>query len=283
MNKTVAVYRADGGSLNGDEASYEAQTELPRRCTARKKADLDQFRPILNKAAAHGLKAHPELYSNALKAARRYQRRQTRCQGACQLHFALRTPLPGETGRASAAVHQCLMCRRFISKKYRRTHDQPGCTRRSYRFAKDKWGQYFCYLGCRLPDNPTRLDLLSHLTYEHRKQTDLLNAVGLRWTMLAQQCWIEDNKVRAKAERTLNARFRDRKLTRKLADMARGGYLGMRESEAEIDQLGSQEARDRCKVLLRANRLLLRERDELPVFKRSRSTNTSPGRVGLDR
>ena len=62
--------------------------------------------------------------------------------------------------------------------------------------------------------------------------------------------------------------------------MVRGSYLGAEHDEKEIDNMTVDEAREKCKHLLRANHGLLKERNELPLLKRSRSTMTSPERDG---
>lgn len=69
-------------------------------------------------------------------------------------------------------------------------------------------------------------------------------------------------------------KLRDIKSCRKLADKVRGSYAGYEKDVAIIDGLSVEELRERCKILLKANQGLIRERNELPLNKRSRSTQT---------
>ena len=75
-------------------------------------------------------------------------------------------------------------------------------------------------------------------------------------------------------EKDTRRKNRNQKLNRKLADMAKGSYKGIQESEAEIDQLPLDEVRERCKRAIRANRKLLYESKDLPVRKRDAVTQT---------
>ena len=60
--------------------------------------------------------------------------------------------------------------------------------------------------------------------------------------------------------------------------MVRGTYYGQRAEEAEIDKLSGNEAKERCKLLLKANKGLLGERGELPLGRHCRSAMASPQR-----
>ena len=57
----------------------------------------------------------------------------------------------------------------------------------------------------------------------------------------------------------------------KLADMCRGTYYGMKGDFDEIDSMGVNELRERCKYFMKVNRGLLKEVGDLPVGRRQSS------------
>ena len=70
-------------------------------------------------------------------------------------------------------------------------------------------GKLFCYLGCSLGGNPTRLDLLTHLAWEHRDHGTELNFLGLRWLYVARQCEELFRQTERRVKSKLDRRHRD--------------------------------------------------------------------------
>ena len=143
---------------------------------------------IVGRAPAHRLSDDPRAYWNCITVAERYAMGSCKDFGAAQLHYALREPEAHEKDIKTAEVIQCLVCRRFLSRKNRKKHDQAKCSTGPYKFARNQLGSYFCYLGCQLSAKPTRANLLYHLAYEHRNDIKELNSLGFSWMMLASQC-----------------------------------------------------------------------------------------------
>lgn len=102
--------------------------------------------------------------------------------------------------------------------------------------------------------------MLEHYTYVHKKDKELLKSVGLKWECLATQCFHAEDHKNTKKDGDERRRNRNIKANRKLADMARGIYKGMKEAHEEIEKMTKAKLIETCKTLTTVNRQLLKEK-----------------------
>ena len=234
-----------------------------------------RFHAVVGRAPSAKLVDKGYDLEKALEVATDWKSKKTTSHGAYQLYCAMREPTSVETDRKTVENVQCMCCMRYLTRNKYQQHDQKTCEKRSYIFAKDREGHHFCYIGCDLPPEATKFEVMVHLVYEHRHDLAALNTLGLSYKALAAQCFHSEDRRQIRLDQQFRAKRRNIKSNRKLADMVTAPYLGCVSDDRRIDMMSIQEIRAELKQVNRANRELLYEVGLLRNRRLSKATQTS--------